>query len=78
MTREDYQTDMMSHHDATAIARWDDEGGASMSAQSNTGVRVPKDVRSKRMTEVLRLDQVPLKDEKIKGPDRALSAQSQG
>ena len=81
MTREDHQTDMMSHHDATAIARWDDEGGASMSAQSNTGVRAPKDVRSKRMTEaaaVLRLDQVPAEDEKIKGPDRALSAQSQG
>ena len=59
---------MMSHHDATAIARWDDEGGASMSAQSNTGVIVPKDVRSKRLTEaaaVLKLDQAPAEDEKI-------------
>ena len=72
MTRENYQTDM-SHHDAAAIARWDDEGGASkggasMSAQSNTGVIVPKDVRSKRITEaaaVLKLDQVPAEKEKI-------------
>ena len=59
---------MMSHHDAAAIARWDDEGGASMSAQSNTGVIVPKDVRSKRLTEaaaVLKLDQAPVEDEKI-------------
>ena len=58
----------MSHHDAAAIARWDDEGGASMSAQSNTGVRVPKDVRSKRITEaaaVLKLDQFPAEKEKI-------------
>ena len=58
----------MSHHDAAAIARWDDEGGASMSAQSNTGVIVPKDVRSKRLTEaaaVLKLDQAPVEDEKI-------------
>jgi hypothetical protein len=36
---------------AAAIARWDDDGGASMSARSNTGVRVSKDVRSKRMVE---------------------------
>jgi hypothetical protein len=67
MTRESHQTDM-SHHDAAAIARWDDEGGASMSAQSNTGVRVPKDVRPKRMTEaaaILKLDQVPAEKEKI-------------
>ena len=58
----------MSHHDAAAIARWDEEGGAFMSAQSNTVVRVPKDVRSKRMTEaapVLNLDQAPAEDEKI-------------
>ena len=58
----------MSHYDAAAIARWDDEGGASMSAQINTGVRVPKDERSKRMTEaaaVLKLDQAPAEDEKI-------------
>jgi hypothetical protein len=58
----------MSHHDAAAIARWDEEGGAFMSAQSNTGVRVPKGVRSKRMTEaapVLNLDQAPAEDEKI-------------
>jgi len=33
----------MSHHDAAAIARWDDEGGASMSAQSNTGVTPAED-----------------------------------
>ena len=58
----------MSHHDAAAIARWDDEGGASMSAQSNTGVIVPKDVRSKRMTEaaaVLKLDRGPLKKRRL-------------
>ena len=58
----------MGHHDAAAIARWDEEGGAFMSAQSNTGVRVPKDVRSKRMTEaaaILKLDQVPAEKEKI-------------
>jgi len=38
-----------------------------LSAQSNTGVRVPKDVRSKRMTEaaVLKLDQAPAEDERI-------------
>ena len=58
----------MSHHDAAAIARWEDEGGASMSAQSNAGVRVTKDVRSKRMTEaaaVLKLDQVSLKKRRL-------------
>jgi hypothetical protein len=49
ISTESHQTDVS--HDAAAVARWDDEGGASMSARSNTGVRVSKDVRSKRMVE---------------------------
>jgi len=64
-SREDHQTDV-SHH--AAIARWDDEGIASMSARSNTGVRVSKDVRSKRMIEAtadLKVDQAPAENEKI-------------
>ena len=55
-------------HQAAAIARWDDEGGASMSARSNTGVRVSKGVRSKRMAEAtadLKVDQAHAAEEKI-------------
>ena len=55
-------------HQAAAIARWDDEGGASISARSNTGVRVSKAVRSKRMAEAtadLKVDQAPAEDKKI-------------
>jgi hypothetical protein len=62
-SREDYVS-----HDAAAIARWDDEGGASMSARSNTGVRVSKALRSKRMAEAtadLKVDQAPAEDKKI-------------
>jgi hypothetical protein len=65
-SREDHQTDVSQH--AAAIARWDDEGGASMFARSNTGVRVSKDVRSKQMVEAtadLKVDQAPAEDEKI-------------
>jgi hypothetical protein len=65
-SREDHQTDVS--HQAAAIARWDDEGGACMSARSNTGVRVSKDVRSKRMadaTEDLKVYQAPAEDKKI-------------
>jgi hypothetical protein len=65
-SREDHQTDVS--HQAAAIARWDDEGGASMSARSNTGVRVSKAMRSKRMAEVtadLKVDQAPAEDKKI-------------
>src|ERR1700746_2714775 len=65
-SREDHQTDVS--HDAAAIARWDDEGGASMSARSNTGVRVSKAMRSKRMAEAtadLKVDQAPAEDKKI-------------
>ena len=65
-SREDHQADL-SHH-ATAIARWDDEGGASTSAQSNTGVRASREVYSKWMTESLedlKVDQAPGNDEKI-------------
>jgi hypothetical protein len=55
-------------HQAAAIARWDDEGGASMSIRSNTGVRVSKAMRSKRMAEAtadLKVDQAPAEDKKI-------------
>jgi hypothetical protein len=65
-SREDHQTDVS--HQAAAIARWDDEGGASMSAQSNTGLRGSKDVHSKRMVEAtidLKVDQAPAEDKKI-------------
>jgi hypothetical protein len=53
---------------AAAIARWDDEGGASLSVQSNTGARALKGMRSKRMAETtaeLKFDQVPGDDKKI-------------
>jgi hypothetical protein len=64
---ENHQTDVS--HQADAIARWDDEGGASMSARSNTGVRVSKGVRSKRMvveaTADPKVDQAPAAEEKI-------------
>jgi hypothetical protein len=65
-SREDHQTDMS--HQAAAIARWDDEGGASMSIRSNTGVGVSKAMRSKRMAEAtadLKVDQAPAEDKKI-------------
>jgi hypothetical protein len=65
-SREDHQTDV-SHH-AAAIARWDDEGGASVSAQSNMGVRASKGVLSKRMAEAtaeLNFDQAPGDDKEI-------------
>jgi hypothetical protein len=65
-SREDHQTDV--GHQAAAIARWDDEGGASMSARSNTGLRGSKAVRSKRMAEAtadLKVDQAPAEDKKI-------------
>jgi hypothetical protein len=65
-SREDHQTDV-SHH-ATAIARWDDEGGASMSARSNMGARVSKGVRSMPTAETtaeLKFDQAPGDDKKI-------------
>jgi hypothetical protein len=65
-SRENHQTDV-SHH-ATAIARWDDEGGASISARSNTGLRASKDLGSKSMAEAPgdpRVDQVPGNDKKI-------------
>jgi hypothetical protein len=55
-------------HQAAAIARWDDEGGASMSARSSTGVTVSKALRSKRMAEAtadLKFDQAPAEDKKI-------------
>jgi len=63
---ENHQTDVS--HQGDAIARWDDEGGASISARSNTGVRVSKDARSKRMAEATadpKVDQAPAEDKKI-------------
>jgi hypothetical protein len=65
-SREDHQADV-NHHGA-AIARWEDEGGASMSARSNTSVRVSKAMRSKRMAEArtdLKVDQAPAEDKII-------------
>lgn len=64
-SRDDHQTD--ANHDA-AIARWDDEGGASTSARSDTGVRGSKDVHSGRMGETtidLKVDQAAAEDKKI-------------
>jgi hypothetical protein len=65
-SRKDHQTD--AGHYAAAIARWDDEGGASISARSNTGLRASKDLGSKSMAEAPgdpRVDQVPGNDKKI-------------
>ncbi len=65
-SREDHQTDV--GHYAAAIARWDDEGGASMSARSNTGARVLNDRGSKLIAESpadLMIDQVPGDEKKI-------------
>jgi hypothetical protein len=55
-------------HEAAAIARWDGEGGASVSAQSNNGARVSRGVRSKWTAESLaglKVDQAPKDDKKI-------------
>jgi len=62
-SREDNQSVI---HQAAAIARWDDEGGASLSARNNT--RVSKAMRSKRAPEAtadLKVDQAPVEDKKI-------------
>jgi hypothetical protein len=62
--RRDHQTDVS--RDAAAIARWDDEGGASMSARNN--MRVSKAMRSKCTSEAtadLKVDQAPAEDKKI-------------
>jgi len=63
--RERYQTEV-SHH-ASAIARWEDEGGAFMSAPSNMGARVSNDGRSKLVEESsadLKVDQATPEDNK--------------
>jgi hypothetical protein len=63
-SRRDHQTDVS--RDAAAIARWDDEGGASMSARNN--MRVSKAMRSKCTSEAtadLKVDQAPAEDKKI-------------
>jgi hypothetical protein len=48
-SRENPQTD--ASHYAIAIARWDDEGGASNSARSNTGARASDDLGSHSTTQ---------------------------
>jgi len=65
-SRKDHQTNV--GHYAAAIARWDDEGGASMSARSNRGARVSTDRRPKLLVGSpadLKIDQVPGDDKKI-------------
>ena len=65
-SREHHQTDV-SHH-ASAIARWEDEGGAFMSAPSNMGASVSNDGRSKLVAESsadLKVDQAPGDNKKI-------------
>ena len=65
-SRERHQTNV-SHH-ATAIARWEDEGGAFMSAPSNMGASVSNDGRSKLVAESsadLKVDQAPGDNKKI-------------
>ena len=47
-SREDHQTD--ASHCAAAIARWDDEGGAPVSARNKTGA-ISNDVGSNWMAE---------------------------
>src|SRR5690349_14801781 len=65
-SRERHRTDV-SHH-AAAVARWEDEGGAFMSAPSNMGARVSDDGRSKLVAESsadLKVDQAPGDNKKI-------------
>jgi hypothetical protein len=65
-SREDHQTDV--GHYAAAIARWDDDGGAFVSALSNMGARVSNDGGSKLIAESsadLKIDQAPGDDKKI-------------
>jgi hypothetical protein len=65
-SRKTHLTDAI--HNAAAIARWDDEGGASMFARSNTGAGVVKDAGSKWLAEApadLKPDQAPSEDKKI-------------
>ena len=67
-----YMTSRESHlahvgQDAAAIARWDDEGGATMAARGNTGARISN--RGSRLTAAssadLTVDQAPGDDKKI-------------
>ena len=66
-SRQNHKTDA-THH-AAAIARWDDEGGASTSPRRyNTGADVPADISSKRLAESpadLKVDQASGEDKKI-------------
>jgi hypothetical protein len=62
-SREDHQSDVIRQ--AAAIARCDNEGGASISARNNT--RVSKAMRSNRAPEAPAdlVDQAPVEDKKI-------------
>jgi hypothetical protein len=63
---ESHQTDVS--HDAAAIARGDDEAGASVSARRHTVARVSKDVGLNWMAESpadLKVDQAPGDNKKI-------------
>jgi len=65
-SREDHQADV-SHY-AAAIARWDDDGGAFVSALSNMGVRVSNDGGSKLIAESsadLKIDRAPRDERKV-------------
>jgi hypothetical protein len=64
--RENNQADA-THH-AAAIARWDDEGGASTSPRRYIGADVSNDVSSKRPADSpadLKVDQASGEDKKI-------------
>ena len=65
-SRKDHQTD--ASHYAAAIARWDGEGGASISAPSNTGARASDGLGSKSMAQApadLKVRQAPGNARKI-------------
>jgi hypothetical protein len=66
MTSREKRTDVS--HNAAAIARWDDDGGAFMSAPSKMGARISNGGDSKLTAGVpadLKIDQSPGDDRKI-------------
>ena len=50
---------------AAAIARWDDDGGASVSPRSDSGGKVSNDMSSKPLAAGLKVDQAFGEDKKI-------------
>jgi hypothetical protein len=62
MTSREKRTDV--NHYAAAIARWDDDGGAFVSALSNVGARISNGGDSK-LTAGVKIDQSPGDDRKI-------------